>query len=78
MTVGDTTGLTMYGQPRRIFFGTVIRRQWMPKPVTVVGTVVADSKGTHHDFVCTSGYIEEDEDGPSFCRRFLARKAAAE
>ena len=30
------------------------------------------------DFVCTSGYIEEDEDGPSFCRRFLARKAAAE
>ena len=30
------------------------------------------------DFICTSGYIEEDEDGPSFCRRILARKAAAE
>ena len=30
------------------------------------------------DFVCTSGYIEEGEDGPSFCRRFLASKAAAE
>jgi hypothetical protein len=30
------------------------------------------------DFICTSGYIEEDEDGPSFCRRLLASKAAAE
>ena len=30
------------------------------------------------DFVCTSGYIEEGEDGPGFCRRFLSRKAAAE
>ena len=30
------------------------------------------------DFICTSGYIEDDEDGPSFCRRVLASKAAAE
>jgi phthalate 4,5-dioxygenase oxygenase subunit len=30
------------------------------------------------DFICTSGYIEDDEDGPSFCRRVLAGKAAAE
>ena len=30
------------------------------------------------DFLCTSGYIEEHEDGPSFCRRMLAQKTAAE
>ena len=30
------------------------------------------------DFVCTSGYIEDHEDGPSFCRRLLASKTAAE
>ncbi|HEY4134547.1 MAG TPA: Rieske 2Fe-2S domain-containing protein [Alphaproteobacteria bacterium] len=30
------------------------------------------------DFVCTSGYIEDHEDGPSFCRRVLAAKTAAE
>ena len=30
------------------------------------------------DFICTSGYIEDHEDGPSFCRRFLATKTAAE
>jgi phenylpropionate dioxygenase-like ring-hydroxylating dioxygenase large terminal subunit len=30
------------------------------------------------DFICTSGYIEDDEDGPSFCRRVLTSKAAAE
>jgi phenylpropionate dioxygenase-like ring-hydroxylating dioxygenase large terminal subunit len=31
------------------------------------------------DFVCTSGYIEDHEDGPSFCKRVLATgKAAAE
>ena len=30
------------------------------------------------DFICTSGYIEDHEDGPSFCQRVLASKAAAE
>jgi nitrite reductase/ring-hydroxylating ferredoxin subunit len=30
------------------------------------------------DFVCTSGYIEDHENGPSFCRRFLSSKTAAE
>ncbi len=31
------------------------------------------------DFVCTSGYIEDHEDGPSFCKRVLATgRAAAE
>ena len=29
------------------------------------------------DFICTSGYIGDDEDGPSFCRRVLASKRAA-
>jgi len=30
------------------------------------------------EFICTSGYIEDNEDGPNFCRRVLASKAAAE
>jgi phthalate 4,5-dioxygenase oxygenase subunit len=30
------------------------------------------------DFICTSGYIEDDEDGRSFCRRMLAGRNAAE
>jgi phenylpropionate dioxygenase-like ring-hydroxylating dioxygenase large terminal subunit len=30
------------------------------------------------DFVCTSGYIEDHEDGPSFCQRILNTKTAAE
>ncbi len=30
------------------------------------------------DFLCTSGFIEDHEDGPSFCRRMLAQKNAAE
>ncbi len=29
------------------------------------------------DFICTSTYIEDDEDGPSYCRRVLAARAAA-
>jgi hypothetical protein len=36
------------------------------------------SSNAFTDFICTSGYIEDDEDGPSFCRRVLASKAAAE
>jgi hypothetical protein len=38
----------------------------------------ADSRNAFADFICTSGYIEDNEDGPSFCRRVLAAKAAAE
>jgi hypothetical protein len=30
------------------------------------------------DFVCASGYLQEGEDGPAFCRRILAAKTAAE
>ena len=30
------------------------------------------------DFLCISGYIEDHEDGPAFCRRMLGAKAAAE
>jgi len=36
------------------------------------------SNNAFADFICTSGYIEDDEDGPSFCRRVLAAKTAAE
>lgn len=28
------------------------------------------------DFICTSGFIEDDEDGPSFCQRVLGSTAA--
>ena len=30
------------------------------------------------DFVCQATFIEDHEDGPSFCRRILGEKAAAE
>jgi len=30
------------------------------------------------DFICTSAYIEEHEDGPGYCRRMLATRKAAE
>jgi phthalate 4,5-dioxygenase len=36
------------------------------------------SQNPFTDFVCTSGYIEDHEDGPSFCRRVLSAKTAAE
>jgi len=36
------------------------------------------SQNPFTDFVCTSGYIEDHEDGPSFCRRVLNAKTAAE
>lgn len=29
------------------------------------------------DFICTATYIEDDEDGPSYCRRVLEERAAA-
>lgn len=29
------------------------------------------------DFICTSGFIEDHEDGPSFCRRVLGEQVAA-
>lgn len=29
------------------------------------------------DFICTSVFIDDDEDGPSYCRRALANQAAA-
>lgn len=36
------------------------------------------SERLYPDFICTSGYIEDQEDGPGYCRRLLAGKAAAE
>jgi hypothetical protein len=42
------------------------------------GLVRTKADNPFADFVCTSGYIEDNEDGPSFCRRLLASKTAAE
>jgi hypothetical protein len=36
------------------------------------------SEGLFADFICTSVFIEDDEDGPSYCRRILSGPAAAE
>ncbi|NDA47779.1 MAG: hypothetical protein EBY21_11030 [Alphaproteobacteria bacterium] len=33
------------------------------------------NKNAFADFICTSGYIEDHEDGPSFCRRLLSGKS---
>jgi phthalate 4,5-dioxygenase len=36
-----------------------------------------DSGRPFRDFICTEVFIGEDEDGPSYCRRVLAERAAA-
>jgi hypothetical protein len=36
-----------------------------------------DSGRPFRDFICTEVFIGEDEDGPSYCRRVLADRAAA-
>jgi hypothetical protein len=36
-----------------------------------------DSGRPFRDFVCTSVFIGDDEDGPSYCRRALIERAAA-
>jgi phenylpropionate dioxygenase-like ring-hydroxylating dioxygenase large terminal subunit len=38
------------------------------------GLVREQSQGMFPDFICTSVYIDDDEDGPSYCRKALARK----
>ena len=42
------------------------------------GLIRNRAEGLYPDFICTSGYIEDHEDGPSYCRRLLAGAAAAE
>jgi phenylpropionate dioxygenase-like ring-hydroxylating dioxygenase large terminal subunit len=42
------------------------------------GLIRDPSQSLFADFICTSGYVEDHEDGPSFCRRVLAGKTAAE
>ena len=42
------------------------------------GQIRNRAEGFFRDFICTSVFIEDDEDGPSFCRRALAGIAAAE
>jgi len=42
------------------------------------GLIRDGSEGLFPDFICTSVFIEDDEDGPSYCKRVLAGIAAAE
>ena len=42
------------------------------------GLIRNRAEGLFHDFICTSAYVEDHEDGPKYCRRILAGKAAAE
>jgi phenylpropionate dioxygenase-like ring-hydroxylating dioxygenase large terminal subunit len=42
------------------------------------GLIRKQTDGLFADFICTSVYIEDDEDGPSYCRRVVAGNAAAE
>ena len=42
------------------------------------GLIRNRSEGLFRDFICTSAYIEDNEDGPSYCRRRLSAKTAAE
>jgi hypothetical protein len=42
------------------------------------GLIRNPAEGLYSDFVCTSGYIQVDEDGPAYCRRILSGRPAAE
>ncbi len=42
------------------------------------GLIRDNAEGLFADFICTSTFIEDNEDGPGFCRRLLAGKSAAE
>ena len=42
------------------------------------GLIRSASQGFYPDFICTSGYINDDEDGPRYVRRVLGGGAAAE
>jgi phthalate 4,5-dioxygenase oxygenase subunit len=42
------------------------------------GLLREGSQNFFSDFICTAGNLEENENGPQFCRRLLAQKAAAE
>jgi phthalate 4,5-dioxygenase oxygenase subunit len=42
------------------------------------GQVRDAAHASYDDFICTSGFAEDHEDGPAFCRRLLSGKAAAE
>jgi hypothetical protein len=42
------------------------------------GLIQDHSDGLFPDFICTSGYIDEHEDGPGYCRKILTAKSAAE
>jgi phthalate 4,5-dioxygenase len=41
------------------------------------GLLRAGSPNPFDNFVCTSAYIEDNENGPAFCRRYLATKKTA-
>ena len=60
---------------RRILFKAIKQVQ---EGKEAPGLIRTPAENPFADFVCTSGYIEDSEDGPSFCRRLLASKTAAE
>ena len=41
------------------------------------GLIRNNAEGLFSDFICTSVFIDDDEDGPSYCRRMLGRKYQA-
>jgi hypothetical protein len=42
------------------------------------GLIRNRAEGLYRDFICTSVYLEDDEDGPGYCRRRLSARTAAE
>lgn len=40
------------------------------------GVIRDEANNPFADFVCTSGFIEDHEDGPAYCRRLLAERSA--
>lgn len=52
--------------------------QQMEEGVDPPGLIRDPATRQFADFICTSTYIEDDEDGPSYCRKALAAQIAAE
>jgi phthalate 4,5-dioxygenase oxygenase subunit len=60
---------------RRALFKAIEQVQAGKEPP---GVLRDRAKSPFTDFVCTSGFIEDHENGPSFCRRYLSSRTAAE
>ncbi len=74
---------TPWGQFLRSYWQPIAASEEMPVggapiPIRIMsedpGLIRDPANAQFSDFICTSGHIEDDEDGPSYCRRVLGAK----